>query len=125
MKGQKRSFRVISLILTFALVLTMLPVTAMATYTRGVDDAVFKNMQLYGVANQRPISTYFYKNSDNFFHTPVTTDNGGKNLEWTILAFSMQFSQPVDLVLYRAKTEYPWENPTLLTYNADNAEVSE
>ena len=43
MKGQKRSFRVISLILALALVLTMLPTTALAART--IDAGVFKNIR--------------------------------------------------------------------------------
>lgn len=62
MKGQKRPFRVISLILALALVLAMLPTTALAART--IDAGVFKNMQLYDVTNQRPISTYYFQDLD-------------------------------------------------------------
>lgn len=112
--------RAITLLLALSMLLGMLPMSALAAGDQTIDPIIFKNMQMYSETNHRPISTYFCEDQNNYFHTPLTTINGGRNLEWSILAFSIQFSQDVDLVLYEANDEYAWDNPTELQYDLDD-----
>lgn len=109
----RRAKKLTAWLLTLALILTLLPVSALAAIP-GTDDqdSRFKNMLLHSAVNRRPISTYQYKDSINYFQTPITIQDGtgtlpstpGK-LEWTLLTFAIDRNQTGDLKLYKLDTE--------------------
>ena len=117
-KKTTRSF--ISVLLTLAMVFTMFPTAGFAVDEEDtVDLTVFKNMQLYSAVNHRPISTYFNAESTNYYQTPATLGSGGEQpLEWMLLSFSIQLSQPVNLSLYKLSEGYD-DDPIIFEYDED------
>ena len=109
----RRAKKLTAWLLTLALILTLLPVSVLAAIP-GTDDqdSRFKNMLLHSAVNRRPISTYQYKDSINYFQTPITIQAGTgalpsapAKLEWTLLTFAIDRNQTGDLKLYKLDTE--------------------
>ena len=106
MKHRSIYKRLTASLLSIAIILTLLPVTAMAAIADKDSDMVFKNMYLHSAMNQRPISTYMYGDSMNYINTATTLDPstpGG--LEWMLLTFAIDKSQNIDLELYKLSDE--------------------
>lgn len=109
MRERKKLRSIIATFLTLAMLLTMLPTAAFAAEgeTDTVDLAVFKNMQLYSAVNHRPISTYFNADKENYYQTPTTLGSGeNQPLEWMLLSYAIQLTQPVSLALYKLSDDY-------------------
>ena len=62
-------------VLTFAMLLTLFPATAFAAVPSVDEGATYKNMFMHSAINHRPVSSYFYSNSENYFNTAVTLDS--------------------------------------------------
>ena len=123
MKRQKRLSRVISLLLTLALVVGLLPTQALAlgSYGEPPDQVAFKVMRMDGVRTVKPISKYLYGTKVNDLYRPVDLNYSGS---WIQLTYVIARSQPVSLELYKLNSDFPISNPLILDYaqNADEME---
>ena len=123
MKRQKRLSRVVSILLTLALVVSLLPTQALAlgSYGEPPDQVAFKVMRMDGVRTVKPISKYLYGTKVNDLYRPVDLNYSGS---WIQLTYVIARSQPVSLELYKLNSDFPISNPLILDYaqNADEME---
>ena len=85
-----------------AMLVTMLPVTASASVPDRDSGAVFKNMYMHSAATQRPVATYTYGDSINYFNSAAVCDKASTGgLEWLLMSFAIEKGQDGDLLLYR------------------------
>ena len=123
MKRQKRLSRVVSILLTLALVVSLLPTQALAlgSYGEPPDQVAFKVMRMDGVRTVKPISKYLYGTKVNDLYRPVDLNYSGS---WVQLTYVIAKSQPVILELYKLNSDFSISNPLILDYaqNADEME---
>lgn len=119
--------RLLSLALTLAMLISMIPAQAinlgfypendptdrpMRSIARAYDnnnfnaEAAFKNLQMYSASDHRPISTFYCMDVQNYFHTPTALSYGEDN-EWMLLSYTMELSQYINLVLYELDLDAP------------------
>lgn len=124
MKVRSKFFRAVAVLLTLAMLLSLLPLQIFAVDPSTLEkEAIFKNMELYSAVNHRPISLSFSADVTgdppdseprNYLYTPITdnrTGIGNNPLEWMVFAYSIQYSQDVDLELYKLdEGAATWEN---------------
>lgn len=106
MKTRKRFSKFVSLILTIALVLGMLPITASASQLVP-QTADYKGFSMENLNNGAWISYDKFWDMKTIFFRPINL-NGGQT--WTKLTFTIELSQYVSLELYKIKDEYVREN---------------
>lgn len=106
MKRQKRLSRVVSILLTLALVVSLLPTQALAlgSYGEPPDQVAFKVMRMDGVRTVKPISKYLYGTKVNDLYRPVDLNYSGS---WVQLTYVIAKSQPVSLELYKLNNKQP------------------
>lgn len=137
MKVRNRLTRAAAFMLTLAMLLSLLPAQVLAV--NEVDDTFFKNISLFSAVTSRPISISYNMDATrqpadylprNYLYTPTTVsrdDDCVNPLEWMLIAFSIQYSQDVDLELYRLnegaaewEDQLPIEPETMITrYDSD------
>lgn len=103
MKVRQYAVKTLALVLTLSMLLGLLPISALAAVPgAGMDSAgAYKNMNLHSAANHRPISTYTYADSTNYFNTGAAIDPANPGgLEWMLLWFAIEKNQPATLELY-------------------------
>ena len=124
MKCQKRLSRVISMLLTFALVLGLLPTHALAlgSYGEPPNSVAFKVMRMDGVRTVSPVSKYLYGTKENQFYRSIDLSRSGS---WVQLTYVIEKSQPVSLELYKLNGAPPAEGPMILDYAPDADMVEE
>lgn len=141
MKVRNGLTRAAAFMLTLAMLLSLLPAQVLAV--NEVDDTFFKNISLFSAVTSRPISISYNMDATrqpadylprNYLYTPTTVsrdDDCVNPLEWMLLAFSIQYSQDVDLELYRLnesaaewEDRLPIEPETMITrYDSDPAAI--
>lgn len=124
MKRQKRLSRVFSMLLTFALVLGLLPTHALAlgSYGEPPNSAAFKIMRMDGVRTVSPVSKYLYGTKENQFYRPIDLSQSGS---WVQLTYVIQKSQPVSLELYKLNDAPSAEGSMILNHASDADMVEE
>ena len=124
MKARSNFYRVVSAILTLTMLLSLLPLQIFAVDPSTLEpDAIFKNMQLIGAVSHLPISTSYSADVTqdppdseprNYVYNSVAANPNTDDpnpLDWMLLAYSIQYSQDVDLELYELNVgAADWEN---------------
>ena len=118
MKRQKRLSRVVSILLTLALVVSLLPTQALAlgSYGEPPDQVAFKVMRMDGVRTVKPISKYLYGTKENQFFRSTDLNYSGS---WVQLTYVIEKSQQVSLELYKLEGTPPAGGTMLLNYTPD------
>lgn len=104
MKVQKRVRSLIAILLTLAMLLTMLPVSVFAADSEVAPptSAEFKVMGLYSLRdNGRRVSYFSYETRENTF---LTNANATYPDSWFKLVHTIEKSQPITLELYEMPT---------------------
>lgn len=109
MKHQKPLFRVISFILTVALLLGMIPAVAAAAEQHLPHDEDYKGFSMENLNNGEWISYDKYVDKQTIFFAPINMASGHT---WTKLTFTIEKSQYVALELYRVHPDYLAANLT-------------
>lgn len=121
MKRRNRFFRMTSLILVFALMLSLLPTQALAlgSYGEPPETVAFKVMRMDGVRTVAPISKYLYGTKENQFFRSTDLNYSGS---WVQLTYVIEKSQQVSLELYKLEGTPPAGGTMLLNYTPDPKE---
>ena len=124
MKRQKRLSRAISILLTLALILGLLPAQALAlgSYGEPPETVAFKVMRMDGVRTATPISKYLYGTKENQFLRSTDLNQSGS---WVQLTYVIEKSQPVSLELYKLKDGFSLSDPLILDYAPGPDELEE
>ena len=118
MKAKTKCRQVLSLILTLALLLGMLPTTVFAAPGDGGEDENIikhKAMTLESITETK-VSDYQYSSTVNTFFSDINIngyedENGVTHgYSWTLLTYTIEKSQPVDLMLYKLDDDREFEN---------------
>ena len=128
MQANRSWKRILSLLLTFALLLGLLHTAAFAEVVdKGMHVPINerKNMRLIDWTN-RQIAVYNYLSEENIFGSEEGNEALRTGEEWTRLSYTIEMSQPVDLVLWHMKDtpEYSGNN-VILTFDKNNAYAQE
>ena len=132
MKARKRFSRIVASTLTMAILLGLLPVSALAASDRALDITDYKAMRLENLA-AGDVAQYVYDGENNKFYAPVDLSNANT---WMRLSYTIEKSQPITLSLYElnedgCSIEYPTpgsENyyaQVELAYDRENADMPE
>lgn len=132
MKARKRFSRIVASTLTLAILLGLLPTSALAAMAGGLNAIDYKAMRLENLA-AGDIAKYVYDDENNKFYAPVDLSNANT---WMRLSYTIEKSQPITLSLYElnedgCSVEYPTpgsENyyaQVELAYDRENADVPE
>lgn len=121
MKVRSKISRVVSVVLTLAMLLSVIPLQALAVDPGTLEpEAIFKNMQLFSAVNQRPISLSFSADVTqeqpdyeprNYLYSSITpnrSDESDNPLEWMVFAYAIQRSQDIDMELYQLDETAVW-----------------
>lgn len=127
MKTKLQPRRVIAMLLTLALLLGAMPISAMAAGHKGEqpDEVTFKTMRMEGIRSQHEISQYTYFDSTGKCYMPA---NLNQNDSWVLLSYVIQKSQFVDLELYRLdedQVEVDSDGNFILRYRGADGEAVE
>ena len=114
MKVHKLKTRIISWVLTLSMILTLLPVSALAA-EGAVDqpgNADFKIMGLYALRdNGRRVSYFSYETRENTF---LTNANISYPESWFKLIHVIEKSQPITLELYEIKDDPAYQDVNMI-----------
>ena len=115
MKSRKLRKRIVSLLLTFAMLLSLVPVSALAAEPEDERpaSAEFKVMGLYSLRNNgRRVSYFSYETRDNTF---LTNANITYPQSWFKLVHVIEKSQPITLELYEMNEDPQYMTPKTLS----------
>ena len=101
MKVRKQFTRIVALILTIAILLGLLPASALAASAPDLDIIDYKAMRLENLSSG-DIAKYAYDGETNKFYSPVDLSRDGT---WMRLSYTIEKSQPVTLSLYELNEE--------------------
>ena len=124
MKVKRYWKKILSLVLTSALLLGLLPTAAFAYSPDEKTDIIeFKAMVLENLTGGT-VSEYQYLTTDNTFYSDInmngyTDEDGEYGYSWTMLSYTIEKTQPVNLMLYRMNddTEYVYGDTVNLTHS--------
>ncbi|MSB84417.1 hypothetical protein GKE99_09515 [Flavonifractor plautii] len=124
MKVKRYWKKILSLVLTSALLLGLLPTAAFAYSPDEKTDIIeFKAMVLENLTGGT-VSEYQYLTTDNTFYSDInmngyTDEDGEYGYSWTMLSYTIEKTQPVNLMLYRMNddTEYAYGDTVNLTHS--------
>ena len=132
MKVRKRFSRIVASTLTLAILLGLLPTSALAAMAGGLNAIDYKAMRLENLA-AGDVAKYVYDGETNKFYATVDLSNANT---WMRLSYTIEKSQPITLSLYElnedgCSVEYPTpgsENyyaQVELAYDREDADVPE
>ncbi len=110
MKKAKLTKRTLSLLLTLAMLLGMLPVTAAAAEQLVPQDSDYKGFSMENSDSGRWISYDQFSQKETTFYYPINLTEGNT---WTKLTFTIELSQFVSLELYKLDSQYVTDNMTI------------
>ncbi len=124
MKVKRYWKKILSLVLTSALLLGLLPTAAFAYSPDEKTDIIeFKALVLENLTGGT-VSEYQYLTTDNTFYSDInmngyTDEDGEYGYSWTMLSYTIEKTQPVNLMLYRMNddTEYAYGDTVNLTHS--------
>ncbi len=115
----KKAFKkVVSVTLSLAMVIGILPITALAA---PADITKFKSMRM-STFDGTQVAAFDYYSATNTRYNAVNMNDG---MTWAKLSYTVEYTQPVSLILYKMNADYEGENPIQLDYDPDDADANE